>query len=140
MSDELKPASPLPWKWAGCTAHPDAPIDSSLNCVRLRTANGAPVDDGTAANRAYIVHAANNHARLQARVAELEAEKETHHWYRERVEQAIAARDARVAELEAALRVAQALLRKVARRCEPPEQRQIDNMLGIDRTKEAKDA
>jgi hypothetical protein len=112
MPNEINPASPLPWKWAGCTAHPDAPIDSSLNCVRLRTANGAPADDGTAANRAYIVHAANNHARLQARVA----------------------------ELEAALRVAQALLRKVARRCEPPEQRQIDNMLGIDRTKEAQDA
>jgi hypothetical protein len=58
MPNEIKPASPLPWRMAGLTS--------------ARDATGNLIGE---LNRdvEYAVHAANNHARLQARVAELEA-------------------------------------------------------------------
>lgn len=75
MTDELKPASPLPWVYCGCKDHQHLGAGSRkagtwLACVGLRDANGHRVDDSDP----YIVVACNAYPDLHARVAALEAE------------------------------------------------------------------
>jgi hypothetical protein len=61
MSDEIKPASPLPWRNNNAII-----LDAQGEEVAM-----ADFPNHTG-NAKFIVHAANNHARLQARVSELE--------------------------------------------------------------------
>jgi hypothetical protein len=86
MQDELKPASPLPWASNGVVrvGGKNAPKRAYIH-TRRGEAGGqvfaefrpiackTDVTDDDHRDLAYLLHAANNHARLQARVAELEA-------------------------------------------------------------------
>jgi hypothetical protein len=71
MSDTPKPASPLPWKVRGCKDHPDSRAPSTLNCVKLRDANGIRIE--SPGDWAYAEWAANNAPTLAARIERLEA-------------------------------------------------------------------